>query len=112
MLVATVLLSTRVSKATKEDMSKLERLLKYLRGTRYLGLVLERRERLEVLAWADASYSVHPDAKGHHGTIVRVGKCLVYAQSSNQKVMSRSSIESELIVLHEAIPKSRGFVGS
>jgi hypothetical protein len=105
MLTATVFLTTRVTKATEEDMSKLERLLKYLRGTRDLGLVLDGREGLGVLAWADASYAVHPDAKGHNGTIVRVGKCLVYAQSSKQKVVSRSSTESELIALHEAIPQ-------
>jgi hypothetical protein len=105
MLTATVFLTTRVTKATDEDMGKLERLLKYLRGTKELGLVLDGREGLGVLAWADASYAVHPDAKGHNGTVVRVGKSLVYAQSSKQKVVSRSSTESELIALHEAIPQ-------
>ena len=105
MMTATVFLTTRVTKATEEDMNKLECLLKYLSGTRDIGLALDGREGLGVLAWADASYAVHPDAKGHNGTIVLDSKCLLYAQSSKQKVVSRSSTESELIALHEAIPQ-------
>ena len=58
--------------------------LKYLRGTRDLGLVLDGREGLGVLVWADASHAVHPDAKGHNGTIVRVGKCLVSGEGNQQ----------------------------
>ena len=76
MLTATVFLTTRVTKATEEDMSKLERLPKYLRGTKDLGLVLDGREGLGMLAWVDASYAAHPDAKGHNGTIMRIGKSL------------------------------------
>jgi len=107
-LTAVAFLTTRVTKATQEDDGKLLRVLKYLRGTADIGLVLDGREGIAVEVYADASHAVHDDAKGHSGAVARVGKATVYASSTKQKVMSRSSFEAELNSLHEVIPQVMG----
>ena len=71
-LTAVAFLTTRVTKATEEDDGKLLRVLKYLRGTQEIGLVLDGRQGITLEVFADASHAVHDDAKGHSGAIVRV----------------------------------------
>ena len=107
-LTAVAFLTTRVTKATEEDDGKLLRVLKYLRGTPDIGLVLDGREGIALEVFADASHAVHDDAKGHSGAITRIGNASVHASSTKQKVMSRSSFEAELNSLHEAIPQVMG----
>ena len=58
--------------------------------------------------FANASYAVHEDAKGLSGAIARIGNASVYASSTKQKAMSRSSFETELDSLHEVIPQVMG----
>ena len=40
-------------------------MLKYLRGTQEIGLVLDGRQGITLEVFADASHAVHDDAKGH-----------------------------------------------
>ena len=53
----------------------------------------------------DASYSIHFDSKGHTGVLISLGKdrCTVMAKSVKQKLVARSSTESELIALDDAL---------
>ena len=88
-----------------DDWWKLDRLLKYINGTKSLGIVLEADELLSVIAFIDASFAVHPDAKSHTGTVISVGKGPVFAKSGKQKLMSKSSTESELIGLSDSFPQ-------
>jgi len=107
-LTAVAYLTTRVTKATKEDQSKLLRVLKYLRDTKEMGHVLDGRDGIELQVFADASHAVHTDAKGQSGAVERLGKAAIYFSSTKQKVISRSSFESELNSLHEIIPHVMG----
>jgi len=70
----------------------------YLNGTADLKLTL-RPTNLDILTFADASYNVHPGAKGHSGYCITVGNggALIMAKSSKQKCTSKSSCEAELI---------------
>ena len=105
LLVANIFLATRVNKATIDDWWKLDRLLKYINDTKSLGIVLEADELISVIAFIDASFAVHPDAKSHTGTFISVGKGPVFAKSGKQKLMSKSSTESELIGLSDSFPQ-------
>jgi Cft2 family RNA processing exonuclease len=54
-------------------------------------------------ACVDASFAVHVDGKGHTGVAITAGKGTIYAKSSKQKIMAKSSTEAELIGLTEGI---------
>jgi hypothetical protein len=95
-------LTKRVNKPNSFDMDKLKRAIKYLRGTREMGIKLEADKNLAVLAYVDASYGVHDDMKSHTGCVVGIGKGPLYAKSSTQKLNSKSSTEAELIGLSDS----------
>lgn len=103
MLPAAVFLATRVKEPTRDDWCKLDRLLRYLNGSRDLGIVLLADEGIAgcVHAYIDASYGVHADAKSHTGTLITLGKGPVFVKSAKQKVVSKSSTEAELIGLSD-----------
>ena len=61
---------------------------KHLRGSPDIGLVLGGREGIAQEAFADASYAVHDNAKGHSGAIVRLDNASLYARSTKKKLMS------------------------
>jgi hypothetical protein len=91
------------SPSTKDD-EKLARLEGYLAKTVEDKLILHP-ESLELYASVDASYSIHWDSKGHSGVVVSLGGdgCTVMAKSVKQKLVARSSTESELIALDDAL---------
>ena len=68
-LTAIAFLTTRVTMATKEDDGKLLRLLKYLRGTQEIDLMLDGQQGMSLEVYGDASHVVHDDAKGRSGAI-------------------------------------------
>jgi hypothetical protein len=57
---------------------------------------------IQVRAYVDASYAIHEDKKSHSGSLITLGYEVVYADSSKQKVVANSSIESEFAT-HETI---------
>jgi hypothetical protein len=52
---------------------------------------------------ADASHHTHRDSKGHGGIFVNLGSGPVFARSYKLKMVTRSSTESELVALEEAM---------
>jgi histone deacetylase 1/2 len=105
-LCAVSFLSTRVRNPTEQDVAKLDRVLKYISGTKELGLVLEIGEKLTVRSFVDASFGVHSDYKGHTGGMIVLGKsALVYTKSTKQKLMGKSSTETELVATSELLPQ-------
>jgi hypothetical protein len=62
-LTAVSFLSTRVQRPTTQDNKKLVRVLKYIKGTKNLGIVISPSKKIAVDAYIDASFAVHADAK-------------------------------------------------
>ena len=96
-------LSTRVAAPDEQDSRKVDRVLKYLNGTKELGLKLQIDTDIEnsLTGYIDASYGVHRDAKSHTGTVIALGKGAVYVKSGKQKIVSKSSHEAELVALSD-----------
>jgi hypothetical protein len=94
-------LTTRVSNPTVQDMSKLLRVLMYLNGTRDKCLILQAQDDspLRVYSFIDSSYATHSDMVSHTGVYVTLGRGAVYAKSSRQKLVTKSSTEAELVAL-------------
>jgi hypothetical protein len=103
-LLPIIFLSTRVREPTEKDNSKLRRVLRYLRGTKDLGIVLGANGdgTLRVVAYCDASYGVHMDGKSHSGTFITVGRGPIMAKSVKQKIVTKSSTEAELVTASDA----------
>ena len=100
--------STRVLNPTEKDRKDLQRLLKYLNGSIELGLVFKASEinnnndnnkinLPDIKSFADASFNCHIDSKSHSGVCVMLGSACVFASSTKQKIVTRSTPESELV---------------
>ena len=101
-LTAVAFLTKRVQAPTDDDMKKLERLIKYVRGTSELGIILEANKNLAVYGYIDLSHGVHTDMRSHTGTVIGIGKGPLFAKSSSQKINTKSSSESELVGLSDS----------
>jgi hypothetical protein len=55
--------------------------------------------------WVDASFAVHQDMKGHTGGTMTLGKGSIYSTSVKQKLVTRSSTESEVVGVHDVLPQ-------
>ena len=101
---AVAFLATRVRHPYKDDWGKLKRVLKYLKGTLYLKLRITV-DNLSSSQWSiDASHGVHWNCKGPTGAGMTLGRGAVVSFSRKQKVNTRSSTESELVGVDDAMP--------
>ena len=90
-------LCTRVKKPNEDDWTKLNRLLKYINGTRKDKLILSADD-LHVIKWyVDCAFAVHPDFKSHTGGSMTYGQGSPISMSRKQKLNTRSSTEAELV---------------
>lgn len=103
-LTAVSYLSTRVTKCTTDDVDKLQRLIRYIAGTRDSGVVLMPGVAgITVKLFVDASYGVHHDAKSHTGSCIVIGDVgAVHCRSSKQLIVTKSSTEAELVGLSDS----------
>jgi hypothetical protein len=70
------------------------------------GRVLKLKPKnLQISAFVDASYSIHDDCKGHTGMVLTLGGVgtVIACRSTKQKLVARSSTESELIAVDDAM---------
>ena len=101
-LLTCVTLASRVTDARQEDWHELDRCIRYINHTKDLYISLEIIGRPIIHAYVDASFAVHMDGKSHTGVCISLGKGCVYANSSKQKLVTRSSTEAELVALSDS----------
>jgi hypothetical protein len=83
---------------------KILRILSYLQGTMHFYLTISCKD-LHTMSWfIDGSYAVHADMKGHSGAVLMIGGNVILSHSNKQKVNTRSSTETELIAIDDALP--------
>jgi hypothetical protein len=107
-----MVLSTLIKKAKKTDLPHALRIIKYLHATRERGLHFRRARSPQekaapvvIEAEADASHLSHHDSKGTSGYLIYINGTLVLWRSRKQKVVTRSSTETELVSLNEVAPE-------
>jgi hypothetical protein len=64
-------------------------------------VILEADPEIRLVAYIDASHSVHHDEKGHTGGHITLGKGGVVSKSTKQHITAKSSTEAELIALSD-----------
>ncbi|KAA8497592.1 Retrovirus-related Pol polyprotein from transposon TNT 1-94 [Porphyridium purpureum] len=102
-LTAVGYLTTRVHEPNIRDWQKLERVMKYLAATQEMGLRLGASTEKTVVCGADASYGACDDYRSVTGTSVTLGTGAVYARSSKQKLVTKSSTEAELVAASDSL---------
>ena len=101
---AIAFLTTRVRAPDKDDWNKLTHLMKYLRGSRNLPLVLSADGSGIMKWWVDASFAVHPNMRGHSGGGLSMGQGFPIVSSTKQKLNTRSSTETEVVGADDFMP--------
>ena len=102
---AVAFLTTRVKRPGTDDWGKVKRVLQYLKGTKHLPLNLTV-DNLQCTRWqVDASHGVHADCRGHTGAGMTLGRGAIISFSRKQKINTRSSTESELVGVDDAMPQ-------
>jgi len=97
LFTAVSFLTTRVKAPDEDDWGKLRRVLRYVRNTLYLPLVLEVDDVGVIKWWVDVSFAVHPDFRSHSGGAMSMGKGVILAGSKKQKLNTKSTAESEIV---------------
>jgi hypothetical protein len=96
----------RLKSPDEDDYKKLSQVMKYLQGTIDLPLIVKADDTGIIRWWVDASYAVHPDMKGHTGGTMSWGSGMIYSTSTKQKLVSRSSTESEVVAVYDVLPQA------
>jgi Reverse transcriptase (RNA-dependent DNA polymerase) len=97
-------LTTRVRAPDRDDWKKLVHLMKYLRGTRKMPLILSADGSGILKWWVDASFAVHPNMRGHSGGGLSMGRGFPIVSSTKQKLNTRSSTETEIVGADDFMP--------
>jgi hypothetical protein len=101
--VAVAYLCTRVKSPNQSDYRKLTRVIKYLRLTISIPLVLGWDGTGQMLWSVDASFAVHKDMRSHTGAVLTLGQGALMSMSLKQKINTKSSTEAELVGVDDAM---------
>jgi hypothetical protein len=96
-------LCTRVKAPTTDDERKLERVLGYLKLTKGWTKVFDKSPCERVRTYIDASFAIHLDGKSQSGCVTLLGNTLVHETCRKQKIITRNSMETELVALSDHI---------
>jgi hypothetical protein len=94
---AIAFLTTRVREPDKDDWTKLVHLMRYIRGTCTMPLILSANGSGILKLWVDASFTVHPTMRGHSGGGLSQGRGFPIVSSTKQKLNTRSYMETEIL---------------
>eukprot|EP00957_Ditylum_brightwellii_P154161 11731775-Ditylum_brightwellii.AAC.1 len=97
-------LTTRVKEPDEDDWKNLRRVVLYLNGTIDFVTTLSADKLNVAKWWVDGSYATHPNMRGHTGVTMSLGQGSVFGSSTKQKLNTKSSTETELIAVDNAIP--------
>ena len=101
--VTVAFLCKRVKCPVTGEWKKLGRLVRYVRATIHLPLIVGT-DGLGNMVWSiDASFAVHMDMKSHTGYCMTLGIGCPISGSLSQKINTRSSTEAELVGINDTI---------
>jgi hypothetical protein len=101
-LMPVTFLATKSASPTAEYYSDAIRIIAYVHNTRSITMRFSHSASMEPSIYADASHLLHQDARGHGGIILSLGSAPIMTKSYKLKLNTKSSTESELVVLEAA----------
>ena len=88
---------------TKRHLKGVKNILRYLQGSKDMGLFYRKNQDLSLVGYADAGYLSDPHtAKSQTGYVFLCGGTAISWKSSKQSLVSTSTNHSEIIALYEA----------
>ena len=96
-------LTIRVRQPDQDNWAKLRRGVKYLYRNPNLPLTLNMTNMSLISCWVGASFTVHPDYKGHTGGTMSLGKGSMIDICQKQKFNTRSLTEVELVSVDDCV---------
>ena len=94
-------LAQNVANPTPIDYQAAARILRYLNGTRTMGISFKKKSNPTLTVYVDSSWGDYPDGKSHSGHIVFFGGPVDWT-TKKQNMVALSSSEAELIAAVEA----------
>ena len=94
-------LITKVRETHKDYWGNIFHIIKYIRKTIYLPLILSANGSGFLKWWIDAYYAVHPNMRVNTCGGISMGIGFPIMKSTKQNLNTRSSTESEIIGIHE-----------
>ena len=79
------------------------RVLSYAATMKNRVMFFKDEADLTLRIYADAAHMLHKDGKGHGGIIGTMGSAPIFSKSNQFKLVIRSSTESEMVYLDEAV---------
>ena len=79
-------------------------MMRYLRGTKELPLILSADLTNIVKWWVDGSYGIHMDTRRQTGGTASLGKVYFMSTYIEQRLNTRSSTETELVAADDLMP--------
>jgi hypothetical protein len=101
--VAVAYLCTRVKSPNQSDYRKLTWVIKYLRLTISIPLILGWDGSGQLKWSVDASFAIHKDMRSHTGAVLSLGQGALMSMSLKQKMNTKSSTEAELVGVDDAM---------
>jgi hypothetical protein len=101
---AIAFLTTRVREPDEDDWKKLVHLMRCLRGSMKMPLILSANGSHTLKWWVDASFAVHPNSRGHSGGGLSLGRGFPVMGSTKHKLNTRSSTEAEIVGADNFMP--------
>jgi len=95
-------LASKSSCPTTEDYSNAVRIVGYIARTKFITMQFSSTATMEPTIFADASHLLHSDARGHGGIILSLGSAPILTKSYKLRLNTKSSTESEIVVLEAA----------
>ena len=96
-------LCTRVTRATEEDLSKLMRVVGYLKKTANTGVVFRGQGEMKLEGYIDAAFGCHDDGKSHTGLVIMLGSDCIVSKSTKQKIVTKDSTEAEIVAASDKV---------
>jgi hypothetical protein len=94
---AVAFLTKRVREPDKDDWTKLVHLMRYIRSTRKMPMILIANGS-GIFKWrVGASFAVHPNMRGHSGGGLSLGRGFPIVSSTKQKLNTKISTETEIV---------------
>jgi len=103
--VALGYLTTKMQSPTIADFDKLQKLRKYVNGTKEMRFRLKPVDSIQVYASADASFGTYKDGKSNTGMVITVGQpnAPVIVKTTKQSSVANSSTAAELIAFSSTL---------
>lgn len=102
-LFPTTYLATKSGSPTEYHYDMCQHVLNYLAGTTDVGIVYSKNANMIPVIYADSSHILHSDGKGHGGIVITLGSAPILVKSFKLRLVTRSTSESELVSLEEAV---------